>query len=735
MPALPPASSLRLPRLFAATAALLSLFTLHSSLFSSSPSSDYQTPGVVKNIPVFKDQILERATFPYSWLSGNYTNFAEWRATARERVRARWLTPPPPAASWDVRVIEEEDRGSYTVRKISLNLTADSRVLAYMAIPKGPGPFPAALILHSHGAEFRIGKEKEIRPINASSELQPVIDDHMRRYYGGKPIADTLAARGYVCFVTDAINFSDRGGDGFKGQAQLASNLMHLGMSFAGLIAWEDTRAAEFLATQPEVDSRRVAAIGFSLGSFRAWQLAATSDRIKAGVAICWMGDLRTFMTPENNHSQSPSAFTMLHPGLFTDLDYPDIASLACPKPMLFFNGAEDKLFPVSSVETAYAKMRAIWHSQAADASLVTRLWPGKAHIFDLEMQRAAFDWLDATMHTFIAPAAPPAAHSVPQKIIFDTDMTGDCDDAGALAVLHALADRGEAEILAIATNRKCSTNASAAACAAINTYYGRPSIPIGTDKDGGKMRNDIRSPYTEALRDEFPHNALPDDRMPDALAIYRRALASAPDGSVVICAVGALSNLEDLLRSGPDVHSPLTGRELIRRKVKHLAIMGGDFPRTRVPERNVELDTAAAATVANEWPTPQYWQGDTVGNAIITGTELQATPPANPVRRAYELRLTYGYTSLAIGKPSYDQATVLLAVRGPDSGYWDTTSGGHVVIDSEGHTRWAQGDTATGGATGHHYVTIKNRYPEPLRALIADLQSAPPKKPSDSTP
>lgn len=380
-----------------------------SALQPFSLSALSSSSGVTANLPAFAPQILERTTFPHSWLSGNHTDFAAWRSAAREHVRARWLTPPPTAESWDMRILDEEDRGAYVVRKISLNLTADSRVLAYMAVPKGRGPFPAVLLLHSHGAQFLLGKEKEIRPVGVSPELQKNASGHYARYYGGKPIGDTLAERGYVCFVTDAINFSDRGGIGYKGQAQLASNLMHLGMSFAGLIAWEDTRAAEFLAQQPEVDSSRLAALGLSLGAFRAWQVAAMSDRVKAGAAICWMADIRTLMTPENNHTQSHSAFSMLHPGLFTELDYPDIASLACPKPMLFFNGSADDLFPVSGVEAAYAKMRAVWRSQNADAKLVTRLWPGKAHVFDPEMQRAAFDWLDNTMRSGIpGDAAQP---------------------------------------------------------------------------------------------------------------------------------------------------------------------------------------------------------------------------------------------------------------------------------------------------------------------------------------
>ncbi len=326
-----------------------------------------------------------------------------------------------------------------------------------------------------------------------------------------------------------------------------------------------------------------------------------------------------------------------------------------------------------------------------------------------------------------LAAGTAPAPAAAPVRIIFDTDMCGDCDDAGALAVLHALADRGEAEIIAITTNRKCRVNASAAACAAINAWYGRPGIPIGTDKDGPKMRNDIASPYTAALRDEFPHTARPDDLMPDALDVFRRALAGQPDGGVVICSVGALSNLEDLLRSSPDAASPLSGLDLIRRKVKYTAIMGGDFPRTRLPERNIELDPAAAVAVANEWPGPLYWQGHAVGGAIITGAELQSAAKGNPVRRAYELRPTYGRPSLEHGKPSHDQATVLLAVRGPESGLWDVTAGGHVVIDSEGNTAWAPGAEAPGGACGHHCVTIKNRDPGTLRALIASLQIAPP--------
>jgi len=311
-------------------------------------------------------------------------------------------------------------------------------------------------------------------------------------------------------------------------------------------------------------------------------------------------------------------------------------------------------------------------------------------------------------------------ASARPVSIIFDTDMASDCDDAGALAVLHALL--GEADILAIVTNRKCPGNASAAAADAINTWYGRPDIPIGTDKDGAKIKGGPSS-YTGALRDEFPHDALPDDQMPDALEVYRQTLAAQPDGSVVICSVGALSNLEDLVRSGPDTHSELTGRELVKAKVRTTYIMGGGFPRTNRPETNIKLDPASAVTVTNEWPTPIVWQGFEVGAAMNNGAELKPSPEENPVRRSYELRPFHEYRAIDHGKPNHDLATVLLAVRGIQDTYWTAIDGGRVVTDSEGATRWE-----TGWARSHKYVRIKG-HPRKLEQVLGELLIAPPQK------
>jgi inosine-uridine nucleoside N-ribohydrolase len=307
--------------------------------------------------------------------------------------------------------------------------------------------------------------------------------------------------------------------------------------------------------------------------------------------------------------------------------------------------------------------------------------------------------------------ALAPLHGAEPVKLILDTDMSGDCDDAGTLALLHALADRGECELLAAIVNRKDKTNASAAAVDAINTYYGRPDLPIGTDKQGPTDLQRV-SQYAPALRDEFPNDIGPDDQAPDALDVYRRTLAAQPDNSVTICSVGAFSNLAELWRRAPD---------LVRGKVRRLVVMGGEFPASAKPETNVRTHREAAQFVAEHWPGEIVWHGFEIGQALITGAALKRTPASNPVRRAYELRMFQNRPSIEGGQPSYDQAAALYAVRGAEPAFWEVVRGGRVRIDAEGMSVW-QADPAD----RHAYVKIAGD-PQRLAAAIEALMVVPP--------
>jgi dienelactone hydrolase len=253
------------------------------------------------------------------------------------------------------------------------------------------------LLLHDHGAKFDIGKEKLVRPWYDDTRLASA-QTWTDKYFSGRFVGDELARRGYVVLCADALGWGDRGPVTYEQQQALASNFYHLGSSLAGLMAREDARAAEFLAGLDRVDAGRVAAVGFSMGAYRAWQTAALTDAVRATAAVCWMTGLKEMMVPGNNTLRGQSSYYMLHPGLPRFLDFPDVASIAAPRPMLFLNGGLDPLFPAEGVHVAYDKLRAVWHSRHAEERLRLKTWPDLGHVFVDRMQDEVFHWLDTVL-------------------------------------------------------------------------------------------------------------------------------------------------------------------------------------------------------------------------------------------------------------------------------------------------------------------------------------------------
>ncbi len=359
---------------------------------------EYQTQAfdsADRTFPLFYQQLKDKMPFTMSW-NDKIRNPQKWRKQGIAKAR-EVIFPYADNTPFNPLVIDEIDRGDYIAQKIVFNISAESRVMALKLVPKGDGPFPAALFLHDHGSKFDIGKEKFVETWDDDDRVtssQAWAD----KYFSGRYPGDELAKRGYVVLSIDALGWGDRSVEDFATDSQqaLASNLFNLGSSFAGIIALEDARAAKFLAHQPKVDRSRVAAVGFSMGAFRAWQVTALSDDITAGVADCWMGTMKGLMVPGNNQLKGQSAFSMLHPGISKYLDYPDIAALSAPKPLLVFAGGQDSLFPLDSVEEAFDKMHSVWNANRAADKLTTKVWPDKSHTFTEDMQEEAFDWLDS---------------------------------------------------------------------------------------------------------------------------------------------------------------------------------------------------------------------------------------------------------------------------------------------------------------------------------------------------
>jgi dienelactone hydrolase len=362
---------------------------------SDQPALQIMEYGMKAGLPVFSEARISRMDYPLAYSNAGLS-FEVWRKQAREAYTASLQTPPP-RTSFSPEILEVEKREGYEARKLAFNISADERVAAYLLVPDGTGPFPAILALHDHGAHFTIGKEKVVRPFAHEQEKLEDAQAWTGKYYGGNFIGDELAARGYVVFATDALFWGDRGraeGAAYEAQQELGANLLQLGQSWAGVITWDDIRSAEFLQGLSEVLPEKIGCIGLSMGAHRTWNLCVATDIVKAGAAICWLGDTPTLMEAGNNQTRGQSAFSMIHPGLRNLLDYPHVASIACPKPMLFFNGSEDTLFPVKGVEASYAILQNVYESQGVEECLYTRIWP-VPHVFNEDMQTEAFAFLN----------------------------------------------------------------------------------------------------------------------------------------------------------------------------------------------------------------------------------------------------------------------------------------------------------------------------------------------------
>ncbi|MFE9648590.1 dienelactone hydrolase family protein [Streptomyces sp. NPDC006365] len=356
------------------------------------------TGGIVEgNLPDFYPALKDELRFPLAWGNSTIRDFRAWRRAARAKVE-ELLVAGRDDTAYAPEFGDRAEADGYTRELVTFGLTRYGRVRGALLTPHGTGPFPAVLLLHDHGSKFDIGKEKLVRPWYDGEARLPSALEWAERCFSGRFVGDELARRGYVVLAVDALGWGDRGPLVYEQQQALAGNLYHLGSSPAGLMAREDVRAARFLAGLDRVDRRRVAALGFSMGAYRAWQTAALSDDIAAGASVCWMTGLKEMMVPGNNTLRGQSAFHMLHPGLARHLDIPDVAGIAAPKPLLLFNGGLDTLFPPEGVRVAYGKMRSVWRACHAEERLRLKTWPESGHVFNSRMQDDVYAWLDEVL-------------------------------------------------------------------------------------------------------------------------------------------------------------------------------------------------------------------------------------------------------------------------------------------------------------------------------------------------
>ncbi len=367
---------------------------------------------IKKAMPLFYNELKKDLKYPLAWRNAKKgTKFKSWHADAYAELMNS-LQPETPTVAFGSHPYgspvsvsnnaEGKDANasySYSIARLEFNISKYSRAKSYLYVPNGDGPFPAVVLFHDHGASFDIGKEKMCDPshFNLPHKTDSVARDWCHRCYDDQYVANFLAEHGYVVFVTDALMWGDRraeGGTDYDVQQALSANLLQMGTSLGTTIAWDDIHTIDFVSTLPQVDKTKIAVMGFSMGSFRAWMSAAASQKVAACVAVCWMNTTDNLMTLTNNQNKGGSAYCMLIPGLVRKMDYADVASIIAPRPALFMNGATDKLFPVDGVNHAYQIMGDVWTAAGAKDNFESFISNGP-HFFSKEMQQKALDFLD----------------------------------------------------------------------------------------------------------------------------------------------------------------------------------------------------------------------------------------------------------------------------------------------------------------------------------------------------
>ncbi|MBL9152385.1 MAG: dienelactone hydrolase family protein [Verrucomicrobiales bacterium] len=361
-------------------------------------------------LDVFIQKLKPQGEVPLSFLREEHADLASWRTTVRAKMRELLHYAPEPVDP-QVEVVSRQDCGDYVREEVRFNTTPVFRVPGTVLIPKGlTKPAPAVVLLHSHGGHYLWGRERELE----GDEVHPTLIE-MREFYGKKAIGTELVRRGYVVITIDMFFWGERrmvleddppewkdrpagiSSDAVTKFNQRSSaseqlmgrTLMSAGVTWAGIIAWDDLRTVDYLVTRPEVDSQRIGCVGHSVGGLRSAYLAALDERIRAAVVCGWMC---SFPHQLAKHVRSTIGHTKLIPGIYRHLDHPDIASLAMPRPLMVINGIEDALFEPDGVRAAHDKL-AKCYAKAGVPDHFKSLIEERPHEFNAERQEDAWAW------------------------------------------------------------------------------------------------------------------------------------------------------------------------------------------------------------------------------------------------------------------------------------------------------------------------------------------------------
>jgi len=364
------------------------------------------------NLYPFVQAQADRSTFELSFLRSEFSDLRAWQRSARARVLDHLFYAPPPVEP-KTEIVRRTDCGDYVEEYLTFQTTPDLRIPAYVLIPKEARlPAPGILVLHSHDGIYLWGKEKVV----AVDQEHPYLTTFKRQRYGGKSIASELARRGYVTMAIDMFFWGERrmlrdddppayrdrpptmseqdirafNQRASQDESLVGRSLFTAGITWPGVILWDDIRTLDYLAARPEVDASRLGCVGLSVGGYRSFLLGALDERIKVAVDVGWM---TSFGAQIKQHVMNTVGLSFHINGLYRYLDFPDIAALVAPRALLVIKGSQDRLFSLDGVHAAFDKIGRSYAKAAAADRARCRLYDAP-HEFNLEMQTEAWEWL-----------------------------------------------------------------------------------------------------------------------------------------------------------------------------------------------------------------------------------------------------------------------------------------------------------------------------------------------------
>jgi dienelactone hydrolase len=356
--------------------------------------------------------MADASPLKFSFLRPEFKHHQRWQRLAREKI-FDLLHYRPTSVLPEAHLLAKKERDGFIEEQLTFRTTQHSRVPAHLLIPtSGKQPFPGVVVLHDHGGFYMWGREKVVRAGNE----HPVLTKFKQQYYSGRSIANELVHQGCAVITIDMFYWGERryllpddplvwserppnitaqqiaefNTRSARNEELIARSLLTAGVTWPGVMLWDDLRTLDYLASRPEVDRNRLGCIGLSIGGYRSFILAALDSRVRVAIDVGWM---TAFASQIKQHIAHTMGLTFVIPGMYHYFDLPDLSALVAPRALMVQMGSRDGLFPLSGIQSAFAKIDQCYQKVGSPNRQQCKLFDAP-HEFNDKMQPQAWEWL-----------------------------------------------------------------------------------------------------------------------------------------------------------------------------------------------------------------------------------------------------------------------------------------------------------------------------------------------------